>query len=284
LKKCGFIAVIGDTNAGKSTLINRLTGQKVSIVSRKVQTTSSRILGIAIFEESQVIFIDTPGFSEKKNGGSLERIAQDAFRESENILFVVDSKRKNFDANIALLNKIGGGKKISLALNKIDLIHKPRLLEIARTFSEAVHFENIFMVSGLTGDGVDEMANRLARSVPEGDWIYEEDVFTDMPFEKYVAEITREHIYHRVHQEVPYRCVTETESCQNLPDGSVKIVQNIRVQTRAHKIILVGHGGEKIKAVGKASGAELSSLLDRKVHLFLHVLIDENAAKNKSSD
>ena len=276
-KKCGYVAVLGETNAGKSTLINKMVGQKVSIVSRKIQTTLSRTLGIAIYKNSQIIFIDTPGFlrSNTKSAESLSKVAWDAFRETENILFVIDVNKKNFDASLALLKKIDTAKKVSLVMNKVDLIHKPELLKIAAIFNEARNFEKIFMVSSISGSGVKDIVKYLAEIVQQSDWIYAQDEVTDSSFEKYTSEITREHIYHRLHKEIPYKCKVETESYENQKDDSIKIVQNIHVKSNAHKIIFLGHKGGKIKAIGEAARKELSELLERNVHLFLHVLVDE---------
>lgn len=279
-KRCGFVAILGETNAGKSTLINKLVGQKVSIVSRKVQTTLSRILGIAISGNSQIILIDTPGFvSDRKSVGqrsdALEKTAWDAFRETEEILFVVDAHKRDFEKSIALLQKIDNKKKISLVLNKIDLIMKEKLLEIASEFSKIRDFENIFMVSSLSGDGVEDIEKYLAKVVPEGEWLFPEDEVTDSSFEQFTSEITREHLYHRIHQEIPYRCRVVTENYQNERDGSVKIAQNIFVKSKAHKVILLGHNGGKIKAIGKAARCELSELLGREVHLFLNVVVEK---------
>lgn len=277
MKKCGYIAILGETNAGKSTLINQIVGQKVSIVSRKVQTTVSRILGIAIHNDSQIILIDTPGFLHggAKSADSLSKVAWDAFRETDIVLFVVDATRKNFDKSIQLLEKIDVAKKVILVLNKVDIIHKPDLLKIAETFNSIRNFEKIFMVSSLTGNGVQDIVEYLADIVPESEWFYSEDEITDSSFEKYTAEITREHIYHRLHQEIPYKCVVKTENYEEQRDGSVKIIQNIYVKNNAHKVICVGHRGGKIKAIGEAARKELGKLLGREVHLFLHVLVDE---------
>ncbi|MDR0968697.1 MAG: GTPase Era [Holosporaceae bacterium] len=279
MKRVGFIAVLGETNAGKSTLINKLVGQKVSITSRKVQTTLSRILGIAVRGESQIIFVDTPGFSRNRRIESLEKTAWDAFREADEILFVIDVCKRKLDASVALLKKIHAEKKVSLVMNKVDLLHKPKLLEIAQTFSQIRNFEKVFMVSSLTGSGMDEILDYLASVAPEGEWLYDEDQITDSSFEKYASEITREHIYHRLHQEIPYKCVVKTDSYQDQPDGSVRIVQSVHVKSKAHKIIFLGHNGGKIKAVGEAARKELSSLLERKTHLFLNVVVDDAKAR-----
>jgi GTP-binding protein Era len=166
-------------------------------------------------------------------------------------------------------------------MNKVDLIHKPRLLEIAAIFNSVRFFENTFMVSSLTGDGVDKILDYLAKILPESEWLYDEDKITDSSFETYTSEITREHIYHRLHQEIPYKCVVKTENYQDQPDGSVKIVQNIYVKSKAHRIIFLGRNGGKIKAIGEAARRELSSLLNRKVHLFLHVLTDAKSFTNQ---
>ncbi|MDR2782200.1 MAG: GTPase Era [Holosporaceae bacterium] len=273
MKRCGLVAVIGETNAGKSTLINKMVGQKVSIVSRKAQTTLYKINGIAIHGECQIIFMDTPGFSRVKHIESLAKIAWDTFREADEVLFVVDVCKKKFDTTIALLKRIHEAKRVSLVMNKIDLIHKPKLLEITKVFSEVRNFENVFMVSGLTGSGVERILDFFSNYLPENEWIYDEDTVTDLSFEKYSSEITREHIYHRLHEEIPYKCVVKTDDCQDQPDGSIRIVQTVYVKSETHRAIFLGHGGGKIKAIGAAARQELSTLLDKEVHLFLHVLI-----------
>ena len=279
-RKCGFVAVLGETNAGKSTLVNKLVGQKVSIVSRKVQTTLSRILGIAISGNSQIILIDTPGFisdfkSSDHRSDILEKTAWDAFRETDDVVFVVDVHKRDFEKSIALLQKIDKKKKISLVLNKVDLIKKEKLLEIASEFAKIRDFENVFMVSSLSGDGVEDIEKYLAKIVPEGEWLFPKDEVTDSSFEKFTSEITREHLYHRIHQEIPYRCRVVTENYRNESDGSVRIAQNIFVKSKAHKVILLGHNGSKIKAIGLAARRELSGLLGREVHLFLNVVVEK---------
>ncbi|MDR1561210.1 MAG: GTPase Era [Holosporaceae bacterium] len=275
MKKCGFIAVLGETNSGKSSLINKLVGQKVSIVSRKVQTTLSKILGIVIHNESQIILVDTPGFLKNKKSDNLEKITWDAFRESDAILFMIDASKKDFKNSIALLKKIDPQKKTSLVMNKIDLIHKPKLLEIAVSLDKTRNFENIFMISSVTGSGISKILDYLSKTIPEGEWIFDENEITDSSFEKYTSEITREHIYHRLHQEIPYKCMVKTEHYQNQADGSVKIVQNIYVKNDSHRKIILGSKGNKIKAIGQAARQELSRLLGKNVHLFLHVFVGD---------
>lgn len=279
-RRCGFVAVLGETNAGKSTLVNKLVGQKVSIVSRKVQTTLSRILGIAISGNSQIILIDTPGFisdhrTADQRSDILEKTAWDAFRETDDVLFMVDAHKRDFEKSMALLRKIDENKKISLVLNKVDLIMKEKLLGIASEFSKIRDFENVFMVSSLSGDGIKDIEKYLAKIVPEGEWLFPEDEITDSSFEKFTSEITREHLYHRVHQEIPYRCRVVTENYRNESDGSVRIAQNIFVKNKAHKIILLGHNGGKVRAIGSAARRELSELLRREVHLFLNIVVEK---------
>lgn len=275
VQKCGYVAVLGETNAGKSTLVNMLVGKKVSIVSRKIQTTITKILGIVVRNSSQIILIDTPGFLRMKSVESLTKTAWDAFRESDVVLFLVDINKRNFDTSIALLQKIDPLKKVVLIMNKIDLIHKPKLLEISSLLSKSRNFEKIFMVSALNGSGVEDILIYLDSIMPECDWIYDKDDIMDMSFAEYTSEITREHIYHRLHQEIPYKCSVKTINYQDQSNGSIKIVQNIYVHNPSHKLIVIGENGGKIKAIGAAARKELSHLLGKKVHLFLQVLVDE---------
>jgi len=279
LKRCGFIAVLGETNAGKSTLINKLVGQKVAIVSRKQQTTLTRINGIAVHGNSQIIFVDTPGFLKKKKVENLERIAWNAFRETDLIMFVIDANKKDFTSSIDLLQKIDQSKNIILVLNKVDLIHKPKLLELVEKFRQIRDFAEVFMISALRNKGVNDLKSCIAKMMPEGEWLYNDDEATDQPFEEYVAEITREHIYDQVHQEVPYKCAVITRSYEQPSNNHIVIYQDIHVTENSHKIIIIGHAGSKIKSIGMAARSELSRLLDKKVDLFLQVIVDDNNSK-----
>lgn len=289
MKRCGFITVLGETNAGKSTLINKLVGQKVSIVSRKQQTTLFRINGIAVCEDSQIIFVDTPGFLRRKRStnysssnipaskaDNLERIAWSAFRETELVMFVVDANKKDQTNTFELLKKIDDSKKVILVLNKIDLIHKVKLLELINKLKETHDFLDIFMISALKNDGVEQLKKYLAGLMPEREWLYNDDEATDQPFETYVSEITREQIYDKVHQEVPYKCNVITRSYKQVSENNIVIYQDIHVKLNSHKIIIVGHNGSKIKEIGISARRELSRLLESKVSLYLKVIVDDN--------
>lgn len=276
MKRCGFITVLGETNAGKSTLINRMVGQKVSIVSRKQQTTLHKINGIAVCGDSQIIFADTPGFLRRKKAENLERIAWNAFRETDIVLFVVDASKKDLTDSTELLKKIDESKKVILVLNKVDRVHKPKLLQLIDTLKTTHDFLDIFMISALKNDGVEELKKYIAELMPEGEWLYNDDEATDLPFEKYVAEITREQIYDKVHQEVPYKCSVITNSYEQVSANHIVIHQDIHVNANSHKVIILGHKGSKIKSIGMSARRELSRLMGGKVDLFLNVVVDGN--------
>jgi len=280
-QRCGFVSVIGLPNAGKSTLVNTMVGTKVSIVSRKVQTTRSRILGIALHENSQIVLIDTPGiFNAKKTlEKAMVNAALSSFEESDFIVHIVDAAAKNaVTKNQALQEALRerGAKNVILALNKIDNIDKIKLLALTQEMNEAFSYQATFMISALDGRGVKDLKSYLAGIVPEGIWMYSEDQITDMPMRLMAAEITREKIYDQAHQEIPYSVFVKTENWENFDNGSVKISQLIYVQRDTQKRILLGKGGAKIKAIGKAAREELEEILGMRVHLKTFVRVQEN--------
>lgn len=283
---CGFVSVIGLPNAGKSTLINTLVGAKVSIVSRKVQTTRCRVLGIALHDEAQIILIDTPGIFKPKK--TLEKAmvssALSSFDEAEFIVHIVDAAMRNpLEANSVVMRALddqGANKQnVILVLNKVDRVSKPDLLAIAQDMNEAFPYMATFMISATEGKGVSDLADFLAEKLPEGPWMFPEDQITDMPMRLMAAEITREKIYDQIHQEIPYSVFVATESWENFDDGSVKISQVIFVQKESQKGIVLGKGGSKIKAVGQAARIELEDILDTRVHLKTFVRVQENWAE-----
>ncbi|WP_119462503.1 GTPase Era [Rhodospirillaceae bacterium SYSU D60014] len=277
--RCGFIALLGAPNAGKSTLLNRLVGAKVSIVSPKVQTTRSRVLGIGIAGPAQLIFIDTPGiFAPRRR---LDRaMVQAAWRgagDADLVVLLVDASRRAIDPDTARI--IAGlrdvGRKAILALNKVDLIKREKLLALAGQFDAEGIFTDIFMISAENGDGVEDLRNALAARVPPGPWHFPEDQLSDMPSRLLAAEITREHLFRQLHQELPYALTVESETWEDFKDGSVKLQQVIFVQRDNQKAIVLGKNGQRIKAVRAAAQAELEEMLGRRVHLFLYVKVRE---------
>ena len=282
-KKCGFVAVIGAPNAGKSTLVNALVGAKVSIVSPRVQTTRSIVRGIAIFGTSQVIFADTPGIFQPKK--RLERAmvaaAWSGAADAEVILLVVDSSKagKHADADTDTDRIIADIKKSSrkalLALNKVDITDKGRLLNLTARLNASEVFDEIFMISALTGDGLEHLRDYLSAQMTPGPWMFPEDEISDMPARLLASEITREKLFLNLRQELPYSCAVETESWEEKDDGSVRINQVIYVSRETHRPIVLGHGGSRLKTIGASSRLELEALLERRVHLFLHVKVNE---------
>jgi GTP-binding protein Era len=278
--RCGFVALLGAPNAGKSTLLNSLVGAKVAIVTRKVQTTRSRLRGIAVEGASQIIFVDTPGiFAPKRR---LERAmvaaAWSGARDADVIALVFDANRKGIDPDSRLI--LDGlkdfGQRVILLLNKVDVVKRPRLLELAAKFEAEGLFDRIFMISALTGDGVGDLRAFLAAAMPEGPWHYPEDQLSDLPLRLMAAETTREKLFQRLHQELPYALTVETERWQDFEDGSVKIEQTIYVQRDTQKAIVLGKSGQSIKEIRGDSQKELEELLERKVHLFLFVKVRRN--------
>jgi GTP-binding protein Era len=277
--RCGFVAVIGATNAGKSTLVNRLVGTKVSIVSRKVQTTRSMVRGIVMHGRSQIVFVDTPGIFRPKR--RLDRAMVDTAwsgaKDADLVAFLVDAQKGLDEENRNLLARLAGvpHPKV-LVLNKIDAVPRETLLAIAAGANEAVKFEKTFMISALTGDGVDDLLAFLAGAVPEGPWLYPEDEVSDLPLRNLAAEITREKIFDRLHQELPYAITVETEKWTEQKDGSVRIEQTIYVEREGQKKIVIGKGGETIKGISMAARKEIATLAEQPVHLFLFVKVREN--------
>ncbi|MFD2180968.1 GTPase Era [Rhodoplanes azumiensis] len=277
--RCGFIAVIGAPNVGKSTLVNALVGSKVTIVSPKVQTTRTLVRGITIVGASQLIFVDTPGiFAPRRR---LERAmvttAWSGAQDADLALLVVDAKRGLDDETGAIVDKLREVRQPKvLVLNKVDLVAKPALLALAQALNERVAFAATFMISATTGDGVARVAETLAAQVPEGPWLYPEDQMSDAPMRSLAAEITREKLFLKLHQELPYRSTVETDSWTEQPDGSVRIEQTIFVERESQRKIVLGKGGHTIKSIGSDARAELAGLLEQKVHLFLFVKVREN--------
>ncbi len=277
--RCGFVALIGAPNAGKSTLLNRLVGAKVSIVTPKVQTTRSRVRGITLAGASQIVFVDTPGiFAPRRR---LDRaMVQAAWRgvaDADLVVLLVDVAH-GLDADVArILEGLGKTRRPAiLALNKIDKVAHDALLPLTQQLSAADRFSDVFMISALTGDGVVTLRTHLAAHLPEGPWLYPEDQLSDMPERLLAAEVTREQLFLQLQQELPYALTVETEYWQDKPDGSARIDQMVYVRRQGHKGILLGKGGQQIKAVGQAARVELERMLDRRVHLFLRVKVREN--------
>lgn len=275
--RCGFVAVIGAPNAGKSTLVNALTGTKVSIVSPKVQTTRSRVVGIALHEGSQIVLVDTPGLFApgKPIERAMVRAAETSMNDADLVALVVDAARREAPAeNEKILADLARtGRPAILVLNKIDKISREKLLSLAGVLSRSVPFDKVFMIAARNGDGVGDVASYLARAVPEGPFLYPEDQAADMPARLLAAEITREKLFIHLHEEIPYAVAVETESWEDQADGSVRVAQVVYVAKERYKAMVVGKGGAKIKAVGEAARRELNEILERTVHLFLHVKV-----------
>lgn len=279
--KAGFIALIGAPNAGKSTLINQLVGTKVSIVTHKVQTTRSIIRGVAMHGNAQLVFIDTPGIFKPKR--RLDRAMVDTAwggaRDADLIALLIDA-RKGIDEeveNILKRLKNQSAPKV-LILNKTDVARREKLLQIAQQANEYLDFEETFMVSALTGDGTQTILDHFASKLPDGPWLYPDDQPSDLPLRILAAEITREKLFERLHQELPYISTVETEQWQSRKDGSARIEQTIYVERDSQKSIVLGKRGQTIKAISKAAREELSEIIEAPVHLFLFVKVRENWA------
>ena len=277
--RCGFVALIGAPNAGKSTLINRLVGSKVSIVSRKVQTTRTLVRGIAIEGNSQIIFVDTPGiFAPKRRlDRAMVTSAWSGAGDAEFVALLIDVRRGIDDEVDAILQKLPSiSQPVALILNKIDLVERERLLSLAQELNGRFKFIETFMVSAENGDGVPHIREVLARLMPPGPWLYPEDQVSDAPLRMLAAEITREKLFERLHDELPYQLTVETESWQERKDGSVRIEQTIYVARETHRKIILGKGGQSIKAIGEQARREIAVEIEAPVHLFLFVKVREN--------
>ncbi|WP_438753628.1 GTPase Era [Pararhizobium sp. O133] len=277
--RSGFVALIGATNAGKSTLVNRLVGAKVSIVSHKVQTTRAIVRGIAIHKTAQIVFMDTPGIFKPRRrlDRAMVTTAWGGAKDADAIMMLIDSERAlKGDAETILEGLKHVEQPKMLVLNKIDQVSREDLLKLATAANEFVDFERTFMISALNGSGCDDVLDYLAMKLPEGPWYYPEDQISDLPMRQLAAEITREKLFLRLHQELPYSSHVETEKWEERKDGSVRIEQVIYVERDSQKKIALGKNGEAIKAISMASRKELSEILDQPVHLFLFVKVREN--------
>jgi GTPase len=272
--RCGFAAILGAPNAGKSTLLNRLTGAKLSIVTPKAQTTRFRILGILMRDEAQILLVDTPGIFQPRRrlDRAMVAAAWTGAQDADLALLLVDAKAGATDAVRGIAEKLGAtGRRAWLVLNKIDLIPAERLLPLTATLTALATFAETFMVSAANGDGLDRLTDALAAAMPEGPHLYPDDDLTDLPDRLLAAEIVREQIFRQTHEEVPYGTTVETETWQEKPDGSVRIEATIYVARAGHKAILIGEKGGRVREIGAKARTELAALLERPVHLFLNV-------------
>jgi GTP-binding protein Era len=281
---CGIVAVIGAPNAGKSTLVNALVGQKVAITSAKAQTTRARLLGIALEGETQIVLADTPGiFAPKRRlDRAMVSAAWEGAEAADAVLLVVDPiKLRRHELEPLLEALATRPERKLLVLNKVDAALKESLLELAQTLTGKVAFDEVFFVSALTGDGVAELKHRLAELMPEGPWHYPEDQVSDASERLLAAEVTREQLYRQLHDELPYDSAVRPESYTVRKDGSLEIRQQIVIGRDSQKSIVLGKRGARIKAIGEAARKELSEMLGVKVHLFLHVKVDENWSESR---
>ena len=278
-RRCGFIAILGAPNVGKSTLLNRLVGTKVSIVTAKVQTTRRRVLGITVKGAAQLVFVDTPGIFQPRPGRRLElamvRAAWRGAEDTDRRILVVDARRGlDADTRLVLEGLRERRERATLAINKLDLVRPPTLLPLIRRFDETGLFDRVFIISARDGDGCDDLLEALAEGLPEGPWLFPEDQLSDLSQRAMAAEFTREQLFAQLHQELPYSLTVETEGWVASQDGSeVRIDQTIYVQRASQKAIVLGKGGQQIKAVGEAARKELEGMLGQRVHLFLFVKV-----------
>ena len=283
--RAGFVAVIGAPNAGKSTLVNALVGQKVAIVSAKAQTTRARLMGIAIADETQLLLVDTPGIFEPKRrlDRAMVAAAWTGAQDADLVLLVVDASQ----GLSAQARRIASGlktreKPLFVALNKVDLVRKDKLLGLSAELSSELNPDHIFMISAAQGDGVEDVKQALAESMPEGPWLYPADEVSNATDRMVAAELTREQIYAQLHQELPYATAIETETWEDRADGSTAIRQQILVERDSQKAIVIGKGGSRLKAIGEAARAAIAEHLGRRVHLYLHVKVNPKWDEDRS--
>ncbi|MBE1285910.1 MAG: GTPase Era [Rhodobacteraceae bacterium] len=279
--RAGFVALIGEPNAGKSTLTNQMVGAKVSIVTHKVQTTRARIRGVAMEGDAQIVFVDTPGLfrPRRRLDRAMVAAAWGGAADADIVVLMVEAHRgvtEGVERILEGLEEIGSGRTIALAINKIDKVPSEKLLALTKDLNDRYPFSETFMISAEKGHGVADLRAWLAGRLPEGPWLYPEDQIADLPMRMIAAEMTREKLTLRLHQELPYQLTVETESWQERKDGSARVDQVIYVMRDGHKGIVLGKKGETIKAVSQAARAELEEFLDRKVHLFLQVKVRPN--------
>jgi GTP-binding protein Era len=283
--RAGFVAVIGAPNAGKSTLVNALVGQKVAIVSAKAQTTRARLMGIAIAGETQLLLVDTPGIFEPKRrlDRAMVTAAWTGAQDADLVLLVVDASQ----GLSAQARRITSGLKtretpLFVALNKVDLVRKDKLLGLSAELSAELDPDRIFMISAAQGDGVEDVKQALAEAMPEGPWLYPADEVSNATDRMVAAELTREQIYAQLHQELPYASAIETETWEDRADGSTAIRQQILVERDSQKAIVIGKGGSRLKAIGEAARAAIAEHLGRRVHLYLHVKVNAKWGEDRS--
>ncbi|WP_417239961.1 GTPase Era [Celeribacter halophilus] len=280
--RAGFVALIGEPNAGKSTLLNRMVGAKVSIVTHKVQTTRARIRGVALEGDSQLVFVDTPGIFKPKRrlDRAMVTAAWGGAADADVVVLLIEAHKgvtEGVENILAALDEYSNPKqKVALAINKIDMVDVEKLLALAKDMNERHHFVETFMISAEKGRGVDDLRKWLAKELPEGPWLYPEDQIADLPMRMIAAEITREKLTLNLHQELPYQLTVETENWEERKDGSARVDQVVYVARDGHKGIILGKRGETIKRISRASREELSEFLGRKVHLFLQVKVRPN--------
>lgn len=275
--QAGFVAIVGAPNAGKSTLLNRLIGQKVSIVSPKPQTTRLRILGVLTEASVQIGFIDTPGIfvPKRRLDRAMVHVAWESLKDAEAVVFLYDASSKDLKSGDIITELRQRKQRVILALNKIDKIPQAKLLPLAQQLHDTGIVDDVFMISALTGDGVEDLKKHLKKKMPKSPWFFGEDQLSDLPSQLLAAEITREQLYYQLQQELPYAATVVPEGWEEKKDGSIVIRQNIIVARAGHRAIVLGKNGSKIKSIGQKARQDIEKLFDHKIHLFLNVKVDE---------